>query len=188
MKNIVFIVFDEVMTDAKYEQFIEFQANYACASSHGFLDQQKVHKDHAMAMVKEWMESVQRNNAIVYINGVDKQPISVKHLSSIVNSSIAPVIFPYGPDAHEILRQKAPSTFWKQQNSKEMVRTFLFATTKSEFISINQQMRPVQYLIQDCLDENLNWKSEVSDDHPFKAACDKVNKIIKRFYKRNRNI
>lgn len=179
LKNIVFIVFDEVMTDAKYEQFIEFQANYACASSHGFLDQQKVHKDHAMAMVKEWMESVQRNNAIVYINGVDKQPISAKHLSSIVNSSIAPVIFPYGPDAHEILRQKAPSTFWKQQNSKEMVRTFLFATTKSEFISINQQMRPVQYLIQDCLDENLNWKSDVSDDHPFKAACDKVNKIIK---------
>lgn len=179
LKNIVFIVFDEVMTDAKYEQFIEFQANYACASSHGFLDQQKVHKDHAMAMVKEWMESVQRNNAVVYINGVDKQPISVKHLSSIVNSSIAPVIFPYGPDAHEILRQKAPSTFWKQQNSKEMVRTFLFATTKSEFISINQQMRPVQYLIQDCLDENLNWKSEVADDHPFKAACDKVNKIIK---------
>ena len=179
LKNIVFIVFDEVMTDAKYEQFIEFQANYACASSHGFLDQQKVHKDHAIAMVKEWMESVQRNNAIVYINGVDKQPISVKHLSSIVNSSIAPVIFPYGPDAHEILRQKAPSTFWKQQNSKEMVRTFLFATTKSEFISINQQMRPVQYLIQDCLDENLNWKSEVSDDHPFKVACDKVNKIIK---------
>ena len=179
LKNIVFIVFDEVMTDAKYEQFIEFQANYACASSHGFLDQQKVHKDHAIAMVKEWMESVQRNNAIVYINGVDKQPISVKHLSSIVNSSIAPVIFPYSPDAHEILRQKAPSTFWRQQNSKEMVRTFLFATTKSEFISINQQMRPVQYLIQDCLDENLNWKSEVSDDHPFKVACDKVNKIIK---------
>lgn len=179
LKNIVFIIFDEVMTDIKYEQFIEFQANYACASSHGFLDQQKVHKDHAMAMVKEWMESVQRNNATVYINGEEKQPISVKHLSSVVNSGIAPVIFPYGPDAHEILRQKAPSTFWKQQNSKEMVRTFLFATTKSEFASINQQMRPVQYLIQDCLDENLNWKSDVLDTHPFKAACDKVSKIIK---------
>lgn len=179
LKNIVFIVFDEVMTDIKYEQFIEFQANYACASSHGFLDQQKVHKDHAMAMVKEWMESVQRNNATVYINGEEKQPISVKHLSSVVNSGITPVIFPYGPDAHEILRQKAPSTFWKQQNSKEMVRTFLFATTKSEFASINQQMRPVQYLIQDCLDENLNWKPDVPDNHPFKAACDKVSKIIK---------
>ena len=179
LKNIVFIVFDEVMTDIKYEQFIEFQANYACASSHGFLDQQKVHKDHAMAMVKEWMESVQRNNATVYINGEEKQPISVKHLSSVVNSGIAPVIFPYGPDAHEILRQKAPSTFWKQQNSKEMVRTFLFATTKSVFASINQLMRPVQYLIQDCLDENLNWKSDVLDTHPFKAACDKVSKIIK---------
>lgn len=76
-------------------------------------------------MIKEWMDSVQRNNAIVYINGVDKQSISVKHLSSIVNSSIAPIIFPYGPDAHEDLRQKAPNTFWRAQNSKEIVRSFL---------------------------------------------------------------
>ena len=127
-KNIVYLVFDEVFTDAKYEQFIEYQANYACASSHGFLDQQKVHRDHAVSMVKEWMDNVQRGNAIVYINGEEKQPISVRHLSSIVNSVIAPVIFPYGPDACELLRQKAPSTFWRQQNSKEIVRTFIFAT------------------------------------------------------------
>lgn len=125
LANIVFIVFDEVFTDQKYEQFIEFQAHYACASSHGFVDQTKVHRDHAIAMIKEWMDSVQRNNAIVYINGVDKQSISVKHLSSIVNSSIAPIIFPYGPDAHEDLRQKAPNTFWRAQNSKEIVRSFL---------------------------------------------------------------
>lgn len=80
LKNIVYLVFDEVLTDAKYEQFIEYQANYACASSHGFLDQQKVHRDHAVSMVKEWMDSVQRGNAVVYINGEEKQPISVKHL------------------------------------------------------------------------------------------------------------
>lgn len=69
LKNIVYLVFDEVFTDAKYEQFIEYQANYACASSHGFLDQQKVHRDHAVSMVKEWMDNLQRGNAIVYING-----------------------------------------------------------------------------------------------------------------------
>ena len=119
LANIVFVVFDEVFTDQKYEQFIEFQAHYACASSHGFVRSDQVHRDHAIAMIKEWMDSVQRNNAIVYINGVDKQSISVKHLSSIVNSSIAPIIFPYGPDAHEDLRQKA-NTFWRAQNSKRL--------------------------------------------------------------------
>lgn len=179
LQNIVYVVFDEVMTDGRYEQFIEYQANYACASSHGFLDQQKVHRDHAVGMVKDWMEAAQRNNAIIYISGEEKQPISVKHLSSIVNSAVAPTIYPYGPDACEILRQKAPSTFWKQQNSKEIVRTFLFATTKTELSEITAQMRPIQYLVQDCLDDNMQWKSDVLENHPFKKVYDKVNSIIK---------
>ena len=179
LKNIVYLVFDEVLTDAKYEQFIEYQANYACASSHGFLDQQKVHRDHAVSMVKEWMDSVQRGNAVVYINGEEKQPISVKHLSSIVNSVISPTLFPYGPDACELLRQKSPSTFWRQQNSKEIVRTFLFATSKDELANISAQMRPIQYLVQECLDDNMEWKSDVPEDHPFKVVYDKVQSITK---------
>ena len=179
LKNIVFIVFDEVFTDAKYEQFIEYQANYACASSHGFLDQQKVHRDHAVSMVKEWMDSVQRGNAIAYINGEEKQSISVKRLSSIVNAGISPTIFPYGPDACELLRQKTPSTFWRQQNSKEIVRTFIFATSKEELTTITAQMRPVQYLVQECLNDNMEWKNDVSETHPFKVVYDKVQSIIK---------
>ena len=179
LKNIVYLVFDEVLTDAKYEQFIEYQANYACASSHGFLDQQKVHRDHAVAMVKEWMDSVQRGNAIVYINGEEKQSISVKHLSSIVNSVIAPTIFPYGPDACEMLRQKSPSTFWRQQNSKEIVRTFIFADSKEKFTTITAQMRPIQYLVQECLDDNMEWKTDVPENHPFKMVYEKVQSIIK---------
>ena len=182
LENIVFIVFDEVFGQNKYEQFIEYQANYACASSHGFVDQTKVHRDHAVSMVKEWMEAAQRNNATVYINTGKKsfqQPISVKHLSSIVNSVISPTIYPYAPDSCEILRQKAPSTFWKAQNSKEIVRTFLFATTKEEISQVTAQMRPIQYLIQDCLDDSLKWKEDVSAEHPFKNVFDTVNNIIK---------
>lgn len=179
LRNIVFIVFDEVMGEAKYEQFIEYQANYACASSHGFVDQTKVHRDHAVSMVKEWMDSANRNNAIIYINGEEKQPISAKHLSSIVNSSITPIIYPFAPDSHEVLRQKAPNTFWKAQNSKEIVRTFLFSSTKEEINNVTAQMRPIQFLIQDCLDDNMEWKSDVDDSHPFKAVYDKINNIIK---------
>lgn len=128
------------------------------------------------------MEAAQRNNATVYINTEKEtfqQPISVKHLSSIVNSVISPAIYPYAPDSCEILRQKAPSTFWKAQNSKEIVRTFLFATTKEEISQVIAQMRPIQYLIQDCLDDSLRWKEDVSAEHPFKKVYDTVNNIIK---------
>lgn len=179
LQNIVFLVFDNVMGDTKYEQFIEYQANYACASSHGFVDQQKVHRDHAVSMVKEWMDSVQRGNATVYINGLEEQPISVKHLSSIVNNVIAPAIFPFGPDACDLLRLKSGSPFWRQQNSKEITRTMMFATSKDELAEITASMRPIQYLVQNCLDENLEWKDDVPEEHPFKMVFDKVQSIIK---------
>lgn len=179
LKNIVFIVFDEVLSDTNYDRFIEFQANYACANAHGFLDQQTVHREHAIGMVKEWMESILRNNAIIYINGFDKQPISVRSLSSTINSVVSPRIFPYGPDSVEKLRQKAAPTFWKKQNSKEMVRTFLFTNSKSKLSELSAQMKPIQYLVQDCLDDNMQWKEDVPADHPFKVVCDKVNSIIK---------
>jgi hypothetical protein len=179
LQNIIFIVFDAVFTDLKYERFIEYQANYACANSHGFADQQKVHIDHAMSMVKEWMDKVQRDNAEVYINGKEQQTISVMHLSSTINEEITPIIFPYSADNCELLRQRAPQTFWKQQNSKEIVRTFLFAETKEDVMSMSAQMRPVQYLIQECLDDNMEWKDTARREHPFKAVYDKVQDIIK---------
>lgn len=178
LQNIVFIVMDAVFTDANYERFIEYQANYACASSHGFVDQTVVHRNHAIGMVKDWLDAMARDNATIYISGVDKKPISMKLLSSRINSRITPIVYSYGPDAHDMLRKKAPSTFCKVQNSKEMVRTFLFATTKAEFQSVTAQMRPVQHLLQDCLDDNLEWKSDIPEGHPFKVVFDKVNNII----------
>lgn len=179
LQNIVFIVLDAVFGDHNYEQFIEYQANYACASSHGFVDQTKVHRDHAIGMVKDWLETIQRDNATIYINGKEKTAISMKHLSNAINVVVTPEIFPYAPEAHELLRRKAPSTFWKVQNSKEMVRTFLFANTKAEFHEITAQMRPIIHLMQDCLDDNMQWKPDVPENHPFKRVYDKVNSIIK---------
>ncbi len=179
LKNIVFIVFDEVFSDTNYERFIEFQANYACANAHGFLDQQTVHRNHAIGMIKEWMDTILRGNATIYINGSEKQPTPVKFLSSIINSAVSPVIFPYGPDTVEKLRQKAPFTFWKQQNSKQIVRAFLFADSKSELQELSGQMRPILYLIQDCLDDNMQWKPDIPAEHPFKVVFDKINNTIK---------
>ena len=40
-------------------------------------------------------------------------------------------------------------------------------------------MRPVRYLLQECLDDNMEWKSDVPENHPFKVVYDKVQNIIK---------
>lgn len=177
-KDIVFIVYDTPFGDKEYLRFIEYMANYTAAQSHGFLDQVNVHCDHAKEMIKEWMQNAQRGNATIYVNG-ELIPISVKHLSTNLNNIIAPAIYPSGPDAIEMLRQKAPATFWKSQVSKEIIRTFIFATTKAEATDVAGQMKPVQYLIQDVLDDNLEWKEDAPADHPLKVVFDFVQNKIK---------
>ncbi len=177
LQNIIFIVFDKTFGDSCYEQFIEYQAALECAKEHSFMDQANTHKEHSINLIKEWLETIHRNNGYIYFNHSNLS-LSIRHLSNAINSSVAPLIYKYGPDAHEILRQKAASTFWKVQNSKEIVRTFLFANNREDFSDINAQMRPIQYLLQDCLDENLNWKDETEENHPLRKLHDKVNSII----------
>lgn len=178
LRDIVYIVFDTPFGDKEYDRFIEYMANYAAAQSHGFLDQVNVHRDHATEMIKEWMQAAQRGNAIIYVNG-EQIPISVKHISSQLNNIISPIIFPNGADAVEILRMKAPNTFWKPQVSKEIIRTFIFSSSKAEILNVAGQMKPVQYLIQDVLDDNLDWRQEAPSGHPFKAVFDFVQNKIK---------
>lgn len=178
LRDIIYIVFDTPFGDKEYDRFIEYMANYSAAQSHGFLDQVNVHREHATDMIKEWMQATQRGNATIYING-ERIPISVKHISSQLNGVISPIIFPNGADAVEILRLKAPNTFWKPQVSKEIIRTFIFATSKSEVLNVAGQMKPIQYLIQDVLDDNLDWRSDVPESHPFKVVFDFVQNKIK---------
>lgn len=180
LRNIIFIVFNEVFSEIKYDQFIEYMANKACAESRGLADQSKSHNDNAQNMVKEWLDSVYRNNATIYINGVEKQPIAVRKLPTIVKDIIVPMIYSSAPEAHALLRTKAPMPFWKTQNSKGMVRTMLFAKSFGEILEMNSNMRYIQHLLQDCLDENLEWKVDIPIDHPLKKVCNVVSAIIER--------
>ena len=178
LRDIIFLVFDTTFGDKEYDRFIEYMANYSAAQSHGFLEQVNAHENHAKGMIKEWMENAQRGNATAYFNG-ENAPISVKHLSSMLNGIIAPRIFPSGPDAVEELRRKAPSTFWKPQVSKEIIRSFMFFTSKNEIVNLAGQMRPVQYLLQDAVDDYFAWKEDMPAGHPFKAVFDFIQSKIK---------
>ena len=178
LKDIIFIVFDAPFGDKEYTRFIEYMANYSAAQSHGFLDQVNVHREHAAGMIKNWMEEAQRGNARIYVNK-ENLAISAKHLSSMLNDVIAPIVFSSGPDAVEALRKKSPNTFWKSQVSKEIIRAFIFNTTKSELSQLTGQMRPIQYLIQEVLDENLQWKPDAPANHPFKSVFDFIQNKIK---------
>lgn len=178
LRDIIFIVFDTTFGEKEYDRFIEYMANYTAAQKHGFLEQVNAHRDHATEMIKEWMQNAQRGNATIYVNG-KIIPLSVKHLSSQLNGIIAPIIFTKGPDALELLRSKAPNPFWRTQVSKEIIRAFMYATTKSEIAALANPRNHLQHLIQQVLDENLDWRDDVDSSHPFKAVFDFIQNKIK---------
>ena len=178
--GIVYIVVDTPFGKKNYDRFIEYMASYTAAGNHGFMDQVNVHRDHAVDMIKEWMQTAVRGNATLWVNGESLQ-ISLKHLSSSLNDVVSPRIFPKGPDAHEMLRHKAPTTFWKPQVSKEIIRTFIFAQSRTDLQEVSGVMKPIQYLIQDALDENLEWKPDIPEEHQFRAVFDYVNNTIRNF-------
>ena len=178
--GIVYIVVDTPFGKKNYDRFIEYMASYTAAGNHGFMDQVNVHRDHAVEMIREWMQTAVRGNATLWVNG-ESFPISLKHLSSSLNNVVAPLIFPKGPDAHEMLRHKAPTTFWKPQVSKEIIRTFIFAQSRTDLQEVSGVMKPIQYLIQDALDENLEWKPDIPEEHQFRAVFDYVNNTIRNF-------
>lgn len=180
LRDIVFIVADRVFGDKDYERFIEYMASYTAAGNHGFMDQVDVHRKHAEEMIRDWMGATKRGNASIYVNGQSVQ-INLGHLSSTLNGVVSPIIFPKGPEAVETLRTRAATTFWKPQVSKEIIRTFISGRSRSELTDVSGVMKPIQYLLQDAIDENLEWKKDIPAEHPLKAVYDLVNSTINNF-------
>lgn len=179
LRNIVFIVFETILRPDSYRRFIEYMASAEVASKHNFMKQADTHRKNAMGTIKSWVNEALRGNVIIMFNGREI-PASAKHLTSTLNNEIAPEIFTAGPDAVEILRKNSPETFWKQQTSKEMIRKLISGTSKQEILDLTAGMRPVQYLLQDVIEDNLTWKPG-TEQHPFRRVYDFINSTINNF-------
>lgn len=179
LKKVVFIVFHELMTDAQYNNFIEYRANSACAHSHGFKDQENTYDNDAKSIVNEWINKAFIQQITLYIAGIEPTSNTASNIASIINSSILPFLYKYAPEACDILRQDAPTTFWEKKNAKTLVQNILQAGSKS---ALEEKcigpLNPLKKLFQESLDENLQLRPDVKSDHPVKKVCDEVSKII----------
>lgn len=177
-QNVVFVVFDNVFSDHNYERFIEFQANAACAKSHGLADQYNAHIKDANEIIKEWMREVRRNNFTIYIQEQQDCNATLK-LASHINLTVAPIIFSKGIEVLDNIRGTS-KTYWKKQSVKATVDIILSFNTKSEIRNrCAGQAEHVNRLLQDSVDENLKFLPEVDKAHPLYLVCEFVNKKFK---------
>lgn len=174
-QNVAFVVFDTILEPLEFDRFIEYQANAECSGVHGYAEQTKSHTDNAKAIINDWIKDVFSGTCTIYLKG-QSSVISSRALPSVINSCIAPTIFSSGPESLEILRVKAPSTCWVKQFSNKSADTVLSFNTKDEIMSrCVGPAKHIQLLLQDSVDDNLQFKLGVDIKHPLYI----ISKFIK---------
>lgn len=177
-KNICFVLLESPMGEKEYERFIEYQANATCAQKHGLANQQKTYTKNASEMIFGWLGEIRGGNVTFSLRD-DELTISGTRLASTINNSIAPAIFTSGPEALEIIRTRSSNTFWRKSSVKATVDNVLSFHTKEEIIAkCGGPAKHVEYLLQDSVDDNLEWKSDISSEHPLKKVCDYIQNVF----------
>ena len=178
-KNVAFLVFDNILDAFEFDRFIEYQANAKSSTKHGYAEQTKSNTDNAKAIISDWMRDVSAGTCTLYLQG-ESTPLSARTLPQVINSIIAPRVFYSGPESLEIIRLKAPSTCWVKQFSNKTADTVLSFNTKDEIVTrCIGSAKHIPLLLQDSVDDNLNFKSDIDPKHPlylvFKFVKSKID-------------
>lgn len=178
-KNVAFLVFDNILDAFEFDRFIEYQANAKSSTKHGYAEQAKSNTDNAKAIISDWMRDVSAGTCTLYLQG-ESTPLSARTLPQVINSIIAPRVFYSGPESLEIIRLKAPSTCWVKQFSNKTADTVLSFNTKDEIVTrCIGPAKHIPLLLQDSVDDNLNFKSDIDPKHPlylvFKFVKSKID-------------
>lgn len=164
-KNVAFLVFDNILDAFEFDRFIEYQANAKSSTKHGYAEQTKSNTDNAKAIISDWMRDVSAGTCTLYLQG-ESTPLSARTLPQVINSIIAPRVFYSGPESLEIIRLKAPSTCWVKQFSNKTADTVLSFNTKDEIVTrCIGPAKHIPLLLQDSVDDNLNFKSDIDPKH-----------------------
>jgi len=177
-QSIAFVVMETAMGTKEYERFIEYQANAQVAQSHNLPQQHQTYTKQASEMIQQWVNSMRGKNVTFYLNGESMTIVGSK-MTSTINAAIAPAIFTSGPESLESIRTKSSTTYWKKASVKATVDAVLNYNTKQDILAATGgPARHVEFLLQDSVDDNLQWKDTVSPKHPLKLVCDYVDEWL----------
>ena len=178
-QNVVFIVFESVFGDKNYERFLEYQANATCANKHSLPDQYQAHTKSSSDMIKEWMQNVRRGNFTYYLRGEQNINATTK-IASTINASVSPIIFKHGAESLEIIKTKFSKTYWQKLSAKQVVDSILSYNTKDDVLKkCSGAAMHANYLLQDSVDENLQWQDGVDKNHPLYLVSEFIDKKFK---------
>lgn len=183
--KICFFVVETPMDEKKYERFIEYQANATCAQKRGLADQKETYSKNSEEMISNWMSEIRSGSITWYLHS-EQGVISGSKIASALNTNIAPKIFTAGLESLMLIQMRSSNTYWKKASVKATVDSVLSYNTKLEvYDKLVPQAKHVEYLFQDSLDDNLEWKQDVGEEHPLKKVSNYIDSVLKRYRTNN---
>lgn len=184
-QKICFFVVETPMDEKKYERFIEYQANATCAQKHGLADQKETYSKNSEEMISNWMSEIRSGSITWYLHS-EQGVISGSKIASALNTNIAPKIFTAGLESLMLIQMRSSNTYWKKASVKATVDSVLSYNTKQEvYDKLVPQAKHVEYLFQDSLADNLEWKQDVGEEHPLKKVSNYIDSVLKRYRTNN---
>lgn len=184
-QKICFFVVETPMDEKKYERFIEYQANATCAQKHGLADQKETYSKNSEEMISNWMSEIRSGSITWYLHS-EQGVISGSKIASALNTNIAPKIFTAGLESLMLIQMRSSNTYWKKASVKATVDSVLSYNAKQEvYDKLVPQAKHVEYLFQDSLDDNLEWKQDVGEEHPLKKVSNYIDSVLKRYRTNN---
>ena len=183
--NVCFIAFDCILGTKNYERFIEYMAIASVAQQRGMAEQYSAHSKDAYDLVADWMGRIRRDAMTGYLRGVKHSNDSTR-ITKYINEQVGPTIFSSGPESLPIIAERYSKSYWEKASVKKTVETVMLFNTKEEILNNCQtQANHIKFLLQDSVDDNLEFKSDVSPEHPLVKVCQRVKAI---FDHTNKNI
>lgn len=188
----IFVILEDLFSEKKYDQFLEYKARAEIAARHNFSDERDTNSDFVDKVLSRWIQALRTSFLAwcVKASATDKTNKNGKHtiydFSNFINSELAPMLFTKGMD--QIAETRKNANVWKMKHAKKSAEKFLFAHSREDIedktkSGIDRYLREILktqkgggYIVN----EKLGFKKQIDQNHPLFQMDREIAKVIKK--------
>jgi hypothetical protein len=192
-KNVIFVVFDEVFDSngSQKRDFIEYIASACAAAKYpNYREQATADNKNANKIITNWIARLKQGVATVFFRN-DKITVNASGytVAKCINTAINYKIFSSAIDAMPSMRNTPTPQFWGVKMATNAAEIMLSAKNRDETKN-KFNITLAKKLLEDergdwIVEENLEFKTEAPQNHPFILTQIKVDELLKNAKKQN---
>lgn len=198
-QDIIFVIFEEILDERVYNQFIDYQARAEIAGRMNLKEEQISNENYAQKVLTQWVQTARSGYVewYVYQQGEAEQQrstalfdqskgkILINDFSEFASDVLSERIFSFGIET--LLEVRKNKNVWPPKMTKISAENFLFAENRKAVeqkteSGLNRYTRDIlknnlgEYIVT----EDLQLKPDIDDQHPLVKMSAEIEQAITR--------